>query len=124
MNGLVKLGVLLLFSCAVAAAANQRVIEAVRAKEDVPLTTDPATVFWSGAQSVYMEKDVRGKPVPGYRSEVRVRWTRNNLYLLFACPYEGLFHCRAELTHLSDNCATYTGDSSHRFLLSNFADPF
>jgi hypothetical protein len=121
MNGLVKLGVLSLFSCAVAAAVNQRVIEAVRAKEDVPLTTDPATVFWSEAQSVYIEKDVRGKPVPGYRSEVRVRWTRNNLYLLFACPYEGLY-LKPDPNTKQETNELWNWDVAEVFLGSDFHD--
>ncbi len=32
-----------------------------------------------------------GKPVPGYRTEIRSRWTKDNLYLLFICPYEELY---------------------------------
>jgi hypothetical protein len=121
MNGLVKLGVLFLFGCSVAAAANHHVIEAVRAEEDVPLTTDPASAFWRGAQPVYMEKDGRGKPVPGYRSEVRVRWTRNNLYLLFVCPYEDLYLKSFPNTEQETN-ELWNWDVAEVFLGSNFHD--
>jgi hypothetical protein len=38
-----------------------------------------------------MENDSFGKPVPNHRTEVRSRWTKNNLYVLFTCPYETLF---------------------------------
>ena len=29
--------------------------------------------------------------LPGYRTEIRSRWTAKNLYFLFICPYEELF---------------------------------
>ena len=37
-----------------------------------------------------MDRDVYGNEVPGYRTEVRCRWTEANLYFLFLCPYEQL----------------------------------
>jgi len=121
MNGLVKLGALFLFGCSVAAAANHHVIQAVRAEEDVPLTSDPALPFWRSAQPVYIEKDVRGKPVAGYRSEVRVRWTRNNLYLLFICPYEDLYLKPDPNTEQETN-ELWNWDVAEVFLGSDFHD--
>jgi len=35
-----------------------------------------------------MESDALGKPEPKYRTEIRTRWTKQNLYFLFVCPYE------------------------------------
>jgi hypothetical protein len=29
--------------------------------------------------------------MPAYRTEIRSRWTKSNLYVLFACPYEELY---------------------------------
>jgi hypothetical protein len=37
-----------------------------------------------------MDADPHGKPDPRYRTEIRTRWTAQNLYFLFACPYEEL----------------------------------
>ncbi|HVN20352.1 MAG TPA: carbohydrate-binding family 9-like protein [Dongiaceae bacterium] len=37
-----------------------------------------------------MEADRYGKPDPKYRTEIRARWTKQNLYILFICPYEEL----------------------------------
>lgn len=37
-----------------------------------------------------MDADSFGRPQPRYRTEVRTRWTTQNLYILFMCPYEGL----------------------------------
>ena len=52
--------------------------------------TDPASDFWRGVPAVFIENDARGNPVPGYRTEVRSRWTARNLYFLFICPFEQL----------------------------------
>ena len=32
----------------------------------------------------------RARPLPGHRTEIRSRWTKDNLYFLFICPYEAL----------------------------------
>ena len=47
--------------------------------------------FWRGAPAVFLENDARGNPVPGFRTEVRSRWTAANLYFLFICPFEQLY---------------------------------
>ena len=91
MNGFAKLPFLLLVMASIALAADHAVIESVRAEQDVPLTLDPASPFWKASRPVYMEQDNFGKTVPHYRTEVRTRWTKNNLYFLFICPYEELY---------------------------------
>ena len=92
MNGFTKLLCLLpMLACGVAPAANRAVMECVMAEQDAPLELEPANSFWQGARPVYMEKDGFGKTVANYRTEVRTRWTKNNIYFLFICPYEELF---------------------------------
>jgi hypothetical protein len=61
------------------------------AVHDVPLNTDPDSSFWRAAMPIYMDVDINGKPLPRYRTEVRSRWTKDSLYLLYACPYEELY---------------------------------
>jgi hypothetical protein len=63
----------------------------VYAADDVALDTDPRSGFWQAAPAVYAEVDNWGHVMPAYRTEIRSRWTKNNLYLLFACPYEELY---------------------------------
>src|ERR1022692_2280812 len=72
-------------------AADSPVIKSSRAPHDATLETDPTSAFWLKAPHVFAEHDSYGKPVPGYRTEIRSRWTRDNLYLLFICPYEELY---------------------------------
>ena len=41
--------------------------------------------------SIFAENDSHGKLVPGHRTEIRSRWTKDNLYVLFVCPYQDLY---------------------------------
>ena len=64
--------------------------ESVKADQDVVLSTDPTLAFWQAARPVYAEKGNFGEHYGRYRTEIRSRWTANNLYFLFICPYEEL----------------------------------
>src|ERR1051326_1551911 len=90
MNGFVNINILclLLFVSSMTAGSDSAVIESVRANQDIALDLDPTSAFWRASRPVYMERDSLGKIVPSYRSEVRTRWTKSNLYFLFTCPYE------------------------------------
>lgn len=63
----------------------------VRAESDVALDTNPSSSFWQDARPVLADKNNFGKPVPGFATEVRSRWTAGNLYFLFSCPYQELY---------------------------------
>ena len=75
-------------ACALAAAPGH--VESQRAPRDIDADTDPGSAFWRGGPAIYLDNDSRGRPVPGYKSEIRSRWTNRNLYFLFVCPYEQL----------------------------------
>jgi hypothetical protein len=64
--------------------------ESVKADQDVVLSTDLTHAFWQAAPPVYAEKGNFGESCARYRTEIRSRWTDNNLYFLFVCPYEEL----------------------------------
>jgi len=72
-------------------AADDRVATATEATEDVALDTNPATPFWSQTVPIYADRDKSDQLLPGYRTEIRSRWTPRNIYFLFSCPYEELF---------------------------------
>lgn len=80
----------ILASAALAVAADGNLVESTRAGEDVTLSTSPVANFWLGARPVYAEKSPQADLLPRYRTEIRTRWTKNNLYFLFVCPYEEL----------------------------------
>jgi hypothetical protein len=121
MNGFAKTLVVLLLGCVSALAAGQAVFESAFAKQDVPLQVDPALPFWSAARPVYMEKDSFGKAVPRYRTEVRSRWTKDNLYFLFTCPYEEL-HVKPEPNTHQETNQLWNWDVAEVFVGSDFAD--
>src|SRR5665213_739880 len=81
---------LMLTGAASAQNASPATFKSVYAARDVSLDTNPKSAFWRAALPVYAEADNYGKPVPNHRTEVRSRWTKENLYLLYICPYEEL----------------------------------
>jgi len=56
-------------------------------EQDVRLDTDPDSKLWRSAPAIFLETDSFGRHVRNHRTEVRSRWTQNNLYFLFGCPY-------------------------------------
>jgi hypothetical protein len=46
--------------------------------------------FWRNPGSVVAEVDNQGWLQREYRTEVRSRWSKNNIYFLFICPYKHL----------------------------------
>jgi hypothetical protein len=90
-NRFLKLAFVLIV-CSVCAFAGDKTIQSVWSDTDPVLDANPASAFWRGAQPIYMERDKRGKPDSKYRTEIRTRWTRQNLYFLFVCPYEELWN--------------------------------
>jgi hypothetical protein len=122
MNGFVKtLLMLSLFVSGMAEAADQALIPSVQANQDAALDLDPASQFWRASAPVYMEKDTLGKPVPQYRTEVRTRWTKNNLYFLFICPYEQLY-LKPSPTPQQETNQLWNWDVAEVFLGSDFKD--
>jgi hypothetical protein len=121
MNGLAKILFLLLVLAGIALAENSAVVEAVHASADVALTDDPSSSFWSAARPAYLEKDTKGKVVPGFRTEVRTRWTKDNLYFLFICPYLELY-LKPSPNHEQETNELWNWDVAEVFISSNFDD--
>jgi hypothetical protein len=76
---------------ALSVAQEQPPLESVMAKSDATLDTNPTSIFWLGARPTYAEVDPNGRRMPEYRTEIRSRWTKDNLYFLFTCPYQHLY---------------------------------
>lgn len=71
-------------------AGAAQTFRSVHADRDVLVNTALNSAFWRGAGRVYLDRDVMGKTVPRLKTEVLSRWTENNLYLLYVCPYQVL----------------------------------
>lgn len=121
MNGFVKILLAMLLLPGMAAASDGAVIESPEASRDVPLGLNPSAEFWRASGPVYMEQDSFGKPVPRYRTEVRTRWTKNNLYFLFVCPYEEL-HLKPSPNTQTETYELWNWDVAEVFVGSDFAN--
>ena len=68
-----------------------------------------------------METDPHGNPVPKYRTEVRTRWTAQNLYFLFVCPYEQL-NLRPNPKTSTETYGLWNWDVAEVFIGADFKD--
>jgi hypothetical protein len=94
MSGMVKyvcLLALVFFLTVVCEGQQSPTIESLHAPHDITLSTNPASPFWSAALPIYAEVDNDGNVLPEYRTEIRTRWTGENIYFLFICPYKSLY---------------------------------
>lgn len=69
----------------------ENVFRSVYAVEDVPLDCDLRSIFWRQAHRIEVRFDVHGRLYNQHFTQVRSRWTRTNLYVLFICPFEELY---------------------------------
>jgi hypothetical protein len=80
----------LLLFFAPAAVDVSAVLESAYAKQDFELSADPNRAEWAKAPRVSAGQDYLANPIAGRPMEIRSRWTKRNLYLLYLCPYEQL----------------------------------
>lgn len=66
------------------------VLESAYAKRDFALTADPHRAEWSKAPRVIADRDYLSHAIQGKPIQIRSRWTKENLYLLYICPYDEL----------------------------------
>lgn len=66
------------------------VLESAYSEREIGLDTDPASGAWAGAPRVLAIRDRAGQPIGGRPTEIRSRWTKEHLYLLYVCPYDEL----------------------------------
>lgn len=85
-----KIATMLLATATLASADGPGVIVSRYSKAEFDLTADPNSKPWKKINGVFAENGPKREPVPGHRTEIRSRWTKKNLYLLFICPYETL----------------------------------
>jgi hypothetical protein len=72
-------------------AAAAGLIASTWAPKDFALSADPNSAEWKNAPAVFAINDPLGVAVPGHRTEIRSRWTKDNIYFLFICPYAELY---------------------------------
>jgi hypothetical protein len=99
----------------------QATMTSLRAASDVAPDTDPHSELWRNSPRVLASLDAQGKPVGRYATEVRSRWTADNLYFLFTCPYEELYLKPNPVTAAETN-QLWNWDVAEVFLGSDFKD--
>jgi hypothetical protein len=67
------------------------VITAGYALRDPGFDLNPRSAFWAKAEVAKFDKGPRGEPHSQPPTEVRVKWTKQNLYVLYVSPYEKLY---------------------------------
>jgi hypothetical protein len=95
------------------------VLESAASARDLPLTTDPNDEVWAKAPRVQASRNRTGDPVPGPPTEIRSRWTKEHLYLLFICPYEKL-NIKTDPTRTEETPRLWTWDVAEAFIGSDF----
>lgn len=95
------------------------VLESAFAADDFDLSTDPERPEWRDAPRVHAGVGYKGQPVPGAPMEVRSRWTRAYLYLLFICPYDELT-LKPDPTPAIETPRLWNWDVAEAFIGSDF----
>jgi hypothetical protein len=80
----------IILALAAAQASDSAVLESAYSERDFELTLDPGSDAWSKAPRVLAGRDKTGEPIVGPPTEIRSRWTKQYLYLLYICPYDEL----------------------------------
>ncbi len=95
------------------------VIRSVRAAADASPAPDPSDPFWKDVRGVYATQGPHGNPMPALKTEIRSRWTPQNLYFLFICPYDKLYLKPQPVTGAETN-KLWNWDVAEAFLGSDF----
>ena len=110
---------MLLICCSGWVCVAGQTIQSIWSDSDPVLDTGPTSAFWRGSPPVYVDSDPHGKSDPNFRTEVRTRWTDQNLYLLFICPYEQLY-LRPNPVKSAETNELWNWDVAEAFIGSDF----
>lgn len=102
-------------------AQTSNMFVSTRALEDIAPDTDPNSAFWRDAPRIVADRDPFGNAVAGHRTEIRSRWTQENLYFLFICPYETLYVKPQPRADIETN-QLWNWDVAEAFIGSDFAN--
>lgn len=90
-------------------------------RADFDLTADPNARQWKKTKGIIAANGPKGNPTPGHRTEIRSRWTKDNLYLLFICPYEQLY-LHPNPSQTTETNELWDWDVAEAFIGSDFKD--
>lgn len=96
-------------------------IRAHYSAHDSGADTNPDSPFWRGAEAISYNSDTDGQPASKRESTVLARWTHDNLYFLFICPYQQL-HLKPDPDTRVKTNGLWNWDVAEAFIGSNFQD--
>lgn len=117
---------LLLLTCSATSAGQggseqAKTIKSFYAAADFPLTADPQAKQWKSVKGVFADRGPLGEVTPKHRTEIRARWTKDNLYLLFICPYEKLY-LKPNPSTMTETNKLWEWDVAEVFIGTDFQD--
>ena len=102
----------------IAAVAPSGVLDSTYSATDFALTADPTAPAWRDAPRVVADRNYLGEPIAGSPTEIRSRWTKEHLYLLYICPFERL-NLKPDPTTTSETPKLWTWDVAEAFIGSD-----
>jgi cellulose/xylan binding protein with CBM9 domain len=111
--------IIVLTLSAVALAESEAIIRSSRSDRDVAVDINPSSAFWKSAPAAFATDDNFGEPVPGLKTEIRSRWTDENLYILFICSYDKLW-LKADPSTKTETNKLWDWDVAEAFIGSDF----
>ena len=87
--------------------------------KDAPLPLDPSASFWKKAPMAAFQHDYLGKDTGLKTTEVRIRWSKQFLYVLFVGPYD-VMHLKPNPVTDKDTVPLWDWDVAELFIGSDF----
>ena len=95
------------------------VLESAYSAQEIDLVADPQREEWRNAPRVLAGRDKAGQPIAGPPTEIRSRWTKENLYLLYTCPYDAL-NLKPDPTTSAETPRLWNWDVAEAFIGSDY----
>jgi len=103
----------------IAIAMSAQPIRCPHTATDAPLTLDPSGAFWKPAPVASFAHDSLGKDTGLKPTEVRVRWSKQFLYVLFVGRYDAMYLKPNPVTN-QDTVPLWDWDVAELFIGSDF----
>ena len=94
-------------------------IRCLYSSTDIALPLDPAAAFWKGTTAVSFAHDSMGKDTGLKPTEIRVRWSKQFLYVLFVGRYDNMYLKPNPVTN-QDTVPLWDWDVAELFIGSDF----
>jgi hypothetical protein len=119
LGALARAVLICLTSATLAWSDGPGVLLSSKSPKDFPLSANSSAKEWKHVSGVIADSSPFGKPLPEARTEIRSRWTEQNLYLLFISKYQKLY-LKPNPVLTSDTWGLWNYDVDEAFIGSDF----